>query len=74
MNAQAGPWIRALAKSLCAAKDGDRGLARKEWANFVQLTPGSYASPDERLRTIIVSNQLRASALGQLTRGGALER
>lgn len=72
-TAQAGPAYKALGRSLVAAARGDRATARRQWQRVWDLSPVRPASDDELLRSYILSDPLRAIALEQLRKGGALD-
>jgi tetratricopeptide (TPR) repeat protein len=72
-TAQAGPAYKALGRALVAAGRGDRATARRQWQRVWDLAPTRPASDDELLRSYILSDPLRAIALDQLRKGGALK-
>lgn len=72
-TAQAGPAYKALGRALVAAGQGDRATARRQWQRVWNLAPTRPASDDELLRSYILSDPLRAIALAQLKKGGALD-
>jgi hypothetical protein len=72
-TAQAGPAYKALGRALVAAGQGDRVTARRQWQRVWSLAPVRPSSDDELLRSYILSDPLRAIALAQLKKGGALD-
>lgn len=73
MTARSNPAVNSLGLALIASAKGERAAARRHWLALERLTPARDAGADELLRPFILSDSLRAMAIQQLTKGGALE-